>query len=263
MKKINLKKVNHNYKRGDKCGDITPNVKESCLFIEDGEIIGFYIRQIPESMAKFINLANYELLSDRVPKSVMQRMKVDLSNQNSEKRVYKDVVNQYSTILGGIPPKEMNKRYYATISSVHRKESAQNFIKAMIKSCIEGENLIKEYMPKQYNLQKELIQNNVIKKYQFGNLFTSSISNFNISADFHMDTKNIKNSVNIIINKKENANGGNLYIPDYDACIDCIDNSLTVYPAWKSLHGVTPIIPTKENGYRNSLVFYALTGLNK
>ncbi len=129
--------------------------------------------------------------------------------------------------------------------------------------CIEGENLIKEYMPKQYNLQKELIQNNVIKKYQFGNLFTSSISNFNISADFHMDTKNIKNSVNIIINKKENANGGNLYIPDYDACIDCIDNSLTVYPAWKSLHGVTPIIPTKENGYRNSLVFYALTGLNK
>ena len=79
MKKINLKKVNHNYKRGDKCGDITPNVKESCLFIENGEIIGFYIRQIPESMAKFINLANHEFRSDRVPKSPMNRLKTDIT----------------------------------------------------------------------------------------------------------------------------------------------------------------------------------------
>jgi hypothetical protein len=29
-------------------------------------------------------------------------------------------------------------------------------------------------------------------------------------------------------------------------------------PAWENVHGVTPIIPTFDGGYRNSLVFYPL-----
>jgi hypothetical protein len=33
---------------------------------------------------------------------------------------------------------------------------------------------------------------------------------------------------------------------------------MLVYPAWRNVHGVTPIIPLKEGGYRNSLVFYPL-----
>ena len=37
-----------------------------------------------------------------------------------------------------------------------------------------------------------------------------------------------------------------------------IDYSILVYPAWRNIHGVTPIIPTHNGGYRNSLVFYPL-----
>lgn len=37
-----------------------------------------------------------------------------------------------------------------------------------------------------------------------------------------------------------------------------VDYSILVYPAWRNVHGVTPIIPTHEGGYRNSLVFYPL-----
>jgi hypothetical protein len=31
-----------------------------------------------------------------------------------------------------------------------------------------------------------------------------------------------------------------------------------VYPAWRNRHGVTPIVPTHQGGYRNSHVWYAL-----
>ena len=62
----------------------------------------------------------------------------------------------------------------------------------------------------------------------------------------------------MIITKKQNAKGGNTTVPDYGATMDSRDNSMLVYPAWKNIHGVTPIIPTFENGYRNSLVFYPL-----
>jgi len=34
--------------------------------------------------------------------------------------------------------------------------------------------------------------------------------------------------------------------------------SMLVYPAWRNLHGVTPITPTHDGGYRNSLIFYPL-----
>ncbi len=167
-------------------------------------------------------------------------------------------VLQYSTILGGVPPKPHMRRTYPTISSVHDKPSAKTFIKAMFLSCQESENLIKKIAPKIYERQVKLIEENVPKKFRFGKMFTSSISNYNISAPFHRDNGNIKGCVNVIIAKKQNATGGNTTVPDYDATVDSCDNSMLVYPAWRNVHGVTPIVPTHKDGYRNSLVFYPL-----
>jgi hypothetical protein len=149
------------------------------------------------------------------------------------------------------------QRPYASRSSVHLEKSAQTFIKAMLLLAKESEDLIKEILPQQYEKQVKLFQS-VNKKWRFANLFTSSISNYNISAPYHRDVGNIVGAVNVIICKKHNSKGGDLNIPDYGATIGQQDNSILVYPAWKNLHGVTPIIPTHEGGYRNSLVFYPL-----
>ena len=89
-------------------------------------------------------------------------------------------------------------------------------------------------------------------------MFTSSISNYNISAPFHRDAGNLVGCVNVIIAKKENATGGNTTVPDYGATVDSCDNSMLVYPAWRNVHGVTPIVANEKDGYRNSLVFYPL-----
>jgi hypothetical protein len=121
----------------------------------------------------------------------------------------------------------------------------------------ESEQLIKEILPSQYEKQVELFKD-VPEKWRFANLFTSSISNYNISAAFHRDTGNIVGAVNVIICKKHNSKGGDLHIPDYNATIGQKDNSILVYPAWRNVHGVTPIVPTHEGGYRNSLIFYPL-----
>ena len=162
-----------------------------------------------------------------------------------------------SVILGSIPPKPMVRRPYASRSSVHSVESAQTFIKAMLILAKESESLIKKIIPQQYEQQLELFSD-VDKKWRFSNLFTGSISNYNISAPFHRDNGNIKGAVNVIICKKQNSKGGDLHIPDYDATIGQQDNSILVYPAWRNVHAVTPIIPSHEGGYRNSLIFYPL-----
>jgi len=73
----------------------------------------------------------------------------------------------------------------------------------------------------------------------------------------------VKGALNVIITKRKNSTGGNLYIPDYETTLNSADNSMLVYPAWRNMHGVTPIIPTHKGGYRNSLVWYALDSFSK
>ncbi len=254
MKKIELVKVPHNVQIGDVCGKIEPNITEDTLFLENGEIIGFYISDMAkhnEKLSKLADLANTELLSSRVPKSTMKRSSGLMGGAEHE-------VLQYSTIIGSVPPKPHMRRAYPTMSSVHNVKSAETFVKAMLLLCRESENLIKEIAPKIYEAQEKIIAASVPEKWRFGKLFTSSISNFNISAPFHRDNANLEGCVNVIIAKKRRATGGNTTVPDYAATVDSKDNSMLVYPAWKNVHGVTPIEINQEGGYRNSLVFYPL-----
>ena len=256
MKKLELKPVEHNVKVGDTCGHFTPNITEDTLFIVEGKPVGFFIKELKGKIKQLVEIANTELRSKRVPKSVMGRSS-GLRGDTSK------AVDQYSTIIGSVPPRPHCSRPYPSISSVHSKESAQPFIKAMLLTCLESEKMIKDIIPEQYKFQKKCIDENVPDKFKFGNLFTSSISNYNIPADFHIDRANLKGCVNVIITKKHKATGGNLRVPDYDATMDSADNSLLVYPAWRNIHGVTPIMTRDNEGYRNSLVFYPLKSFSK
>ena len=259
MKTLKLKQVEHRIKIGKKCPYYEPNVKEECLLEVDGEVIGFYIKDVTrysERLNLLLAVANKEFRSDNVPKQGTTRI-TEQKKAFDEKRPVKYEIKQYSTIIGGVARNEVFKRHYENISSVHSVKSAQTFIKAMWGACLEAEQIIKQLTPHLYERQIELFED-IKNEWKFGTMHTSSISNFNISAPFHRDTGNIEGTVNIILTKRNNANGGCLNVPDYNATFEQADNSMLVYPAWKNIHGVTPIKPIAEDGYRNSLIFYPL-----
>lgn len=255
---LEIQSKNYSEKMGQRCGDLKPNITEDTLFVEDGEAIGFYLKQPPEKLRKLLDVANAELNSSNVPKVKMDR---GTRKMNANRGI--DVVQQYSASLGACVPRAHMKRDYGRTSQLHNVASAKTFIKAMLLACHEGEKLLKDIMPEQYEFQKKAISENVPERYRLTDLFSSSISNFNIAAAYHQDRGNLKGCVNFIFSKKENARGGHLHVPEYDAVIDNKDGSMLVYPAYKNMHGVTPIIPLAENGYRNSLVFYAIDNLQK
>lgn len=261
MRQIELVKIDHNVKVGDEVPNLTPNLNEDTLFLENGIVIGFYIRDVRKysvKLANFLNISNNEFRSDRVPKSMMTRSSALNARRDGEKGV-----EQFSTIIGSIPPKPHMRRSYATHSSVHSVGSAQVFVKAMLLACQEAEQVLKQIAPNIYEKQLEIISTEVDEVWRFGNLFTSSISNYNIAAAAHVDTGNIRDCVNVICTKRKDSTGGNLHLPDYGITFDCCDNSMIVYPAWKSIHAVTPIKPQATNGYRNSLIFYPLKAFLK
>lgn len=260
MKTIKLNKVEHNTTIGEKCPYYEPNIKEDCYLELDGEIIGFYISDISKYSKKLsllLAVADKEFRSDNVPKSLMNSRLLTKGYDDKGKAIYQYNSRQYSTILGSIAPKAHLRRPYPTISSTHREKKAKTFIKAMWGSCLIGEEIIKKLTPKIYKRQKKLFED-IKKDWRFGTMYTSSISNFNISADYHLDRNNIKETVNIIFTKRNNSKGGCLNVPDYNVTFEQSDNSMLVYPAWRNVHGVTPIKKTSDNGYRNSLIFYGL-----
>ena len=268
MKRIELKKIEHNIKIGQECDSYEPNITEDCFLTDNGNVIGFFIRDVnkySEKLSKYIAIANNEFNSKNVPKTKMARAGKlrALQMGKSKEEAMKIDVEQMSCIIGSVPPKALMRREYPTMSSVHNVPSAKTFIKAMLLACRESEELIKEIAPNIYERQIKLIEENVPKEWRFSKMFTSSISNYNISAPFHRDAGNIKGCVNVILTKKKNATGGNLRVPDYNVTFDSRENSMLVYPAWKNVHGVTPIIPNKPNGYRNSLIFYPLAAFKK
>lgn len=260
MKTLELFQYEHSVKIGDMTPELEPNITEDTIFTVNGEPIGFYMKTISGKLLKAVEVANAELLSDRVPKQFMDRKKPKGEDENGKKQY--DIIKQYSTIIGSVPPKPHMRRNYPSMSSVHQVKSAGTFIKAMLLACREAEELIKEVTPNIFEQQIKIIEEKVPPKWRFGRMFTSSISNFNISAPYHRDAANLEGCVNVIIAKRSHAKGGNTTVPDYAATVDSADNSILVYPAWRNVHGVTPIVPLRDDGYRNSLVFYPLKAFN-
>jgi hypothetical protein len=263
MKRIDLTKKAHRTKIGSRCEYLDPNVQEDCELWDNGERVGFYLHNLDaqsEKLTSLMVIADHEFRSKNVPKQLLERsdvFKAVYTDGMTRKQAKATQTIQYSTIIGSIPPKPHMRRPYPSRSSVHSVPSARKFIKAMLMAAEESAMLIERYMPEQF--QKQLREMETVpEKWRFGRLFTSSISNFNISAPYHQDNANLPNSVNVIITKRANSRGGSLAVPDYGAVFEQPDSSMLVYPAWRNMHGVTPIVPTHDGGYRNSLIFYAL-----
>jgi hypothetical protein len=250
MKHIELLKREHKIKVGHVCDNLKPNLTEDAIFLEAGKPVGFYIRELPKRPKQLLSIANKEFRTKKVPKSAMNRTSGETGN--TEK------VQQYSTIIGSVQPRPHMGRPEPRVSSVHQNQSARTFVKAMILLAGESLKLIRKYTPELYEQHVEAVCKSVPEKWRFAEYFSSSISNYNIAASYHRDAGNVVGSLNVICSKKWMATGGNLSIPDYGITIEQSDNSMIVYPAWRNIHGVTPIVPHREDGYRNSLVFYSL-----
>ena len=258
-----LKKKEHKFKIGNRCPHIEPNIKEDTILIEDDEVIGFYIKNLKGKSKELLKLIDIEFRSKKVPKSLLERSDVfDAVYRKglTRKSAKATQTIQMSTILGSLLPKHHMRRPYPCVSAVHQREEAKNYIKAMIIASKECENYIKRYAPEIYKRQTKLVKENVPKKWRFGNIFTGSISNYNISAPFHKDGANLKGCINVILTTRNNATGGCLHVPEYDITMEMANNSMCVYPSWRTMHGVTPIQVNDDRSYRNTHIFYLLNG---
>ena len=72
---VDIVNNNKDIRVGERVGVIEPNVFDDCLLVEDGKAVGFYIADVgkySEKLKKLMTLADRELRSKRVPKSLLE-----------------------------------------------------------------------------------------------------------------------------------------------------------------------------------------------
>lgn len=91
-------------------------------------------------------------------------------------------------------------------------------------------------------------------------LWTSGVINQSSVLPYHRDGFNFPawSAMPVL---RRHLTGGFLRIPEYDATIACRDGWGVFFPGYQLLHGVTPMRLTRPDGYRYSIVYYALRGM--
>jgi hypothetical protein len=90
--------------------------------------------------------------------------------------------------------------------------------------------------------------------------WTSGVINRSARLPYHRDAMNfpVWSAMPVV---RRHMEGGHLAIPEYDLVLPCRDGWGVFFPGYKLVHGVTPMRPTRPDGYRFSLVYYALRGM--
>jgi hypothetical protein len=91
-----------------------------------------------------------------------------------------------------------------------------------------------------------------------GTRFTSGIVNANNQLKYHHDGGNFDGVMSCMFVLKSRCEGGHLSIPQFNAKWELHDQSFLLFDGQAILHGVTPMKMLNKNGYRYSVVYYAL-----
>lgn len=91
-------------------------------------------------------------------------------------------------------------------------------------------------------------------------LWTSGIVNESTSLPYHRDNANFHTWSAMPVVRR-GTRGGYLHLPEYGAVLPCRDGWVVHFCGRELVHGVTPITKTADDGYRYSVVFYAIRGM--
>ena len=234
---VNKSEINfdHLLKTTPKKTDCARIINKDCIIYEGGKAIIIY---------KIIDSEKINKL-----KKIVNKIKFTKSARSNG-------IASQAAIFGSLP-RVPNRNNYCRITA-DTKNQKQSSAAVMDFSLIINE-IYKELLPEQYEMNLKIIDENVEKEYLIKNTpFTTININVNHAIKYHRDTGNFKNVYSNVLIIKEGIIGGNLICPEYNIGFEQGDGALILFDGQAIIHGVTPIKQIEENGFRSSCVFYSL-----
>jgi hypothetical protein len=231
------------------CGDLikqTPKkehyqtlIDEDTKFIKDGKVVGIYIK------------IKHPLISE-IRKASLETKFVKTYRTNA--------LPTQSSVFGSLPRVALRNDYCRFSSQTkNEKKNTQRLFTFM--DVLTG--IYKEHLPAQYEHDVKVISENVNTDYLLkdNKPFATANINVNHAIKYHRDTGNFRGNLSNVLILKDGIIGGELVFPEYGFALAQDDSYLAIFDGQNEIHGVMPIIKTKENPYRASIVYYTLENM--
>ena len=118
-----------------------------------------------------------------------------------------------------------------------------------------------EYVPDVWQAHKEKVTNTINPKHLVSGVYTGGIVNKNSALGGHVDGGNVTGTWNSQMTIKKDIQGGYLVLPELRIAFEVANGSMSLFEAQKLWHGVTPVIKTRKNSIRYSVVWFSLAML--
>lgn len=117
------------------------------------------------------------------------------------------------------------------------------------------------FVPKQVQADEQTIQQ-VLPEWRLTEqaLWTSGVINKSSQLAYHRDKFNF-DAWSAMVCLRRGTRGGYLHLPEYGMVLSCRDGYAAYWSGYRLLHGVTPIQTIQPDGYRFTVVYYALRGM--
>jgi hypothetical protein len=214
-------------------------INEDTLFTKNGEAVGLYIK-IASNQSKSIRAAS---LNTKYLKSSRTRG-----------------VQTQSSVFGSLPRIARRNDYCRFSAQTKNEKTNANILFSFLPHLTD---IYKQYLPAQYNHDLNVISENVKEDYiiQQKAPFTTANINVNHAIKYHRDTGNFRGNLSNVLILRDGIAGGELVFPEYGFALAQEDSYLAIFDGQSEIHGVMPIIKTKENPYRASIVYYTLENM--
>lgn len=167
-------------------------------------------------------------------------------------------MNSMSRTFGASPRRPVYGRDGCHQSSVMLENPAAGAV--LEQWAVNLEAMLREFAPGIADHDRELLAA-VEADWRMGeSLWTSGVINRSSRLPYHRDNFNFPTWSAMPVLRRNMA-GGYLRVPEYDLTVACRDGYAVFFPGHELVHGVTPMEPTAPNGYRYSVVYYALRGM--
>lgn len=168
-------------------------------------------------------------------------------------------IQNVSRTFGYAPRKPVHGRDGCRLTHMARIVPAEHSV--LEEWAVNLEGMLEEIAPEVVKRDRETMTA-VLPDWRIGesNLWTSGVVNRSSSLPYHRDGFNFPTWSAMPVLRR-GMDGGYLRVPEYELTLACRDGYAVFFPGHQLVHGVTPMSPTREDGYRYSVVYYALRGM--
>jgi hypothetical protein len=235
-----IKNCNGLIKKTPTKNDYSLVINEDTLFTKNGFNVGLYIK-ISKEISKAIRLASLETKYVKT-----YRTRKALPTQSS--------------VFGSLPRIPLRNDYCRFSAQTKNEKTNANILFNFLPYLTE---IYKTYLPNQHEHDLKVIQENVNSDYliEAKTPFTTANINVNHAIKYHKDTGNFRGNLSNVLILRDGIIGGELVFPEYGFALAQEDSYLAIFDGQAEIHGVMPIIKTKEKPYRASIVYYTLENM--